>query len=85
MFAAAVDEATRPHRLRPSDQNAVMASADEADHRRCQLLCRALKVVEWPPPSNRFAAERARSDGSTREEFLAACLEHEVAAKRQRR
>ena len=34
-----------------------------------------------PPSDHRKRAQRARSDGWTHEEFLAACLEREVAAR----
>src|SRR6516165_12404152 len=43
-------------------------------------LCRALKAPSLAAAVNRLA-ERARSDGWTHEEFLAACLEREVAAR----
>ncbi len=43
-------------------------------------LCRALKAPSLSAAVERLA-ERARSDGWTHEEFLAACLEREVAAR----
>jgi DNA replication protein DnaC len=43
-------------------------------------LCRALKAPSLAAAIDRLA-ERARSDGWTHEEFLAACLEREVAAR----
>jgi DNA replication protein DnaC len=43
-------------------------------------LCRALKAPSMAAAVERLA-ERARSDGWTHEEFLAACLEREVAAR----
>ncbi|MGQ0617155.1 MAG: IS21-like element helper ATPase IstB [Acidimicrobiia bacterium] len=44
------------------------------------FLCRALKAPSLAASIDRLA-ERARSDGWTHEEFLAACLEREVAAR----
>src|SRR4051812_14108349 len=43
-------------------------------------LCRALKAPSLGAAIERLA-ERARTDGWTHEEFLAACLEREVAAR----
>src|SRR5215218_844332 len=43
-------------------------------------LCRALKAPSLAASVDRLA-ERARSEGWTHEEFLAACLEREVAAR----
>ena len=43
-------------------------------------LCRALKAPSMAEAVERLA-ERARADGWTHEEFLAACLEREVAAR----
>ena len=43
-------------------------------------LCRALKAPSLAAAVDRLA-ERARTDGWTHEEFLAACLEREVAAR----
>jgi DNA replication protein DnaC len=43
-------------------------------------LCRALKAPTLARSVERLA-ERARSDGWSHEEFLAACLEREVAAR----
>jgi DNA replication protein DnaC len=43
-------------------------------------LCRALKAPSLAQSVDRLA-ERARADGWTHEEFLAACLEREVAAR----
>ena len=43
-------------------------------------LCRALKAPSLAAAVERLA-ERARTDGWTHEEFLAACLEREVAAR----
>ena len=43
-------------------------------------LCRALKAPSLAASIDRLA-ERARADGWTHEEFLAACLEREVAAR----
>jgi DNA replication protein DnaC len=43
-------------------------------------LCRALKAPSLAAAVERLA-ERARSDGWSHEEFLAACLEREVAAR----
>jgi hypothetical protein len=43
-------------------------------------LCRALKAPSLGQAFERLA-ERARADGWTHEEFLAACLEREVAAR----
>src|SRR5438105_12845244 len=43
-------------------------------------LCRALKAPSLARAVDRLA-ERARSEGWTHEEFLAACLEREVAAR----
>ena len=43
-------------------------------------LCRALKAPSMSEAVGRLA-ERARADGWTHEEFLAACLEREVAAR----
>jgi DNA replication protein DnaC len=43
-------------------------------------LCRAMKAPSLAAAIERLA-ERARSDGWTHEEFLAACLEREVAAR----
>ena len=43
-------------------------------------LCRALKAPSLARAVERLA-ERARTDGWTHEEFLAACLEREVAAR----
>ena len=43
-------------------------------------LCRALKAPSMAAAVERLA-ERARTDGWTHEEFLAACLEREVAAR----
>jgi DNA replication protein DnaC len=43
-------------------------------------LCRALKAPSLARAVDRLA-ERARTDGWTHEEFLAACLEREVAAR----
>jgi len=43
-------------------------------------LCRALKAPSLAAAVGRLA-ERARADGWTHEEFLAACLEREVAAR----
>src|SRR6476660_8408076 len=43
-------------------------------------LCRALKAPSLAAAVERLA-ERARADGWTHEEFLAACLEREVAAR----
>jgi DNA replication protein DnaC len=43
-------------------------------------LCRALKAPSLAQAIDRLA-ERARNDGWTHEEFLAACLEREVAAR----
>jgi DNA replication protein DnaC len=43
-------------------------------------LCRALKAPSLARSVERLA-ERARADGWTHEEFLAACLEREVAAR----
>jgi IstB-like ATP binding protein len=43
-------------------------------------LCRALKAPSMAAAVERLA-ERARADGWTHEEFLAACLEREVAAR----
>ena len=43
-------------------------------------LCRALKAPSMAAAVDRLA-ERARTDGWTHEEFLAACLEREVAAR----
>jgi DNA replication protein DnaC len=43
-------------------------------------LCRALKAPSLARAVDRLA-ERARADGWTHEEFLAACLEREVAAR----
>src|SRR5438552_3150106 len=43
-------------------------------------LCRALKAPSLAAAIDRLA-ERARGDGWTHEEFLAACLEREVAAR----
>ena len=43
-------------------------------------LCRALKAPSMAAAVERLA-ERARGDGWTHEEFLAACLEREVAAR----
>ena len=43
-------------------------------------LCRALKAPSLAQAVERLAA-RARTDGWTHEEFLAACLEREVAAR----
>src|SRR6202042_3959279 len=43
-------------------------------------LCRALKAPNLAGAVARLA-ERARTDGWTHEEFLAACLEREVAAR----
>ena len=51
-----------------------MPSADVA------YLCRALKAPSLAAAVERLA-ERARADGWTHEEFLAACLEREVAAR----
>jgi DNA replication protein DnaC len=44
------------------------------------FLCRALKAPSLAASIDRLA-ERARADGWTHEEFLAACLEREVAAR----
>jgi len=44
------------------------------------FLCRALKAPSLAASIDRLA-ERARTDGWTHEEFLAACLEREVAAR----
>jgi DNA replication protein DnaC len=44
------------------------------------FLCRALKAPSLAAAIDRLA-ERARADGWTHEEFLAACLEREVAAR----
>src|SRR6266550_2655813 len=44
------------------------------------FLCRALKAPSLAGSVERLA-ERARTDGWTHEEFLAACLEREVAAR----
>jgi DNA replication protein DnaC len=44
------------------------------------FLCRALKAPSLAASVERLA-ERARTDGWTHEEFLAACLEREVAAR----
>jgi IstB-like ATP binding protein len=44
------------------------------------FLCRALKAPSLAASIERLA-ERARTDGGTHEEFLAACLEREVAAR----
>lgn len=43
-------------------------------------LCRAMKAPTMAAAVERLA-ERARSDGWTHEEFLAACLEQEIAAR----
>src|SRR5438046_9440617 len=43
-------------------------------------LCRALKAPNLARSVERLG-ERARADGWTHEEFLAACLEREVAAR----
>src|SRR5918996_5534856 len=43
-------------------------------------LCRALKAPSLGRAIDRLA-ERARTEGWTHEEFLAACLEREVAAR----
>ena len=45
-------------------------------------LCRALKAPSLAQSVERLA-ERARTDGWAHEEFLAACLEREVAADRK--
>src|SRR5215210_7321111 len=44
------------------------------------FLCRALKAPSLASAVDRLG-ERARSEGWTHEEFLAACLEREVAAR----
>src|SRR6266481_5533581 len=44
------------------------------------FLCRALKAPSLAAAVDRLG-ERARSDGWTHEEFRAACLEREVAAR----
>src|SRR5919201_4043437 len=43
-------------------------------------LCRAMKAPSLAAAAGRLG-ERARSEGWTHEEFLAACLEREVAAR----
>jgi len=54
-----------------------MATTPAAD---LAYLCRAMKAPSMAAAIERLA-ERARSDGWTHEEFLAACLEREVAAR----
>src|SRR5829696_7997609 len=70
--------ATRPHRLRPGRRTVVMASTTPSAD--VAYLCRALKAPSMAQAVERLA-ERARADGWTHEEFLAACLEREVAAR----
>ena len=47
-------------------------------------LCRALKAPSLAQAVERLA-ERARAEDWTHEEFLAACLEREVAARQDQR
>jgi DNA replication protein DnaC len=56
------------------------ASATAKPKSDLAYLCRALKAPSLAAAIDRLA-ERARADGWTHEEFLAACLEREVAAR----
>jgi DNA replication protein DnaC len=57
-----------------------MATAKTRPAADIAYLCRALKAPSLAQAVDRLA-ERARTDGWTHEEFLAACLEREVAAR----
>jgi DNA replication protein DnaC len=57
-----------------------MAAAARKPTADLAFLCRALKAPSLAASIDRLA-ERARTDGWTHEEFLAACLEREVAAR----
>jgi DNA replication protein DnaC len=57
-----------------------MAAAKTRPAADIAYLCRALKAPSLAQAIDRLA-ERARTDGWTHEEFLAACLEREVAAR----
>ena len=57
-----------------------MAAAKTKPATDIAYLCRALKAPSLARAVERLA-ERARTDGWTHEEFLAACLEREVAAR----
>src|SRR5690606_37377712 len=71
---------TRPGRLRPGAGRGVMATKTTKPQSDLAYLCRALKAPSLAAAIDRLA-ERARADGWTHEEFLAACLEREVAAR----
>ena len=57
-----------------------MAATRRTGRRDLAYLCRALKAPSLAAAIDRLA-ERARTEGWTHEEYLAACLEREVAAR----
>src|SRR5918994_1038232 len=57
-----------------------MAAASKKPGADLTYLCRALKAPSLAKAIDRLA-ERARAENWTHEEFLAACLEREVAAR----
>src|SRR5439155_5549819 len=71
---------TRPCRLRPSLRGGVMATKTTKPTSDLAYLCRAMKAPSLARSIERLA-ERARAENWTHDEFLAACLEREVAAR----
>ena len=66
--------------LRPGARGRVMATRHREARDDLAYLCRALKAPSLAAVVERLA-ERARTESWTHEEFLAACLEREVAAR----